>query len=75
MITHRAHAITSVRAYLPISYDTPKEGPALSRLHVEETLTGDIEASNAGVRAYDNPYRSINFCMTTPRSFANQPHA
>lgn len=46
MSTTRANATTTVQTYQPVAYDTPAEGPTLSRLHVEETFAGDIEASN-----------------------------
>jgi len=46
MNTTRANATTAVQTYQPVAYDTPAEGPVLNRLHVEETFTGDIEASN-----------------------------
>lgn len=46
MSTTRANATTTVQTYQPVVYDTPPEGPTLSRLHVEETFAGDIEASN-----------------------------
>jgi len=46
MSTTRANATTTVQTYQPVVYDAPVEGPALSRLHVEERFTGDIEASN-----------------------------
>lgn len=46
MSTTRANATTTVQTYQPVAYDTPAEGPALSRLHVEESFAGDIEATN-----------------------------
>lgn len=39
--TH-ANAVITVHKYEPAAYDTPTEGPALSRIHVEESFTGDI---------------------------------
>jgi hypothetical protein len=38
----RATAVIAVRQYEPTTYDQPDEGPALSRIHVEETFRGDI---------------------------------
>lgn len=38
----RANAVITVRTYDPVAYDEPVEGPALVRIHVEETFTGDI---------------------------------
>ena len=37
-------SIITVRKYEPIAYDEPKEGPTLTKIHVEESFTGDIEA-------------------------------
>jgi Protein of unknown function (DUF3224) len=39
--TH-AEAIITVHTYEPAPYDQPSEGPALSRIHVEESFAGDI---------------------------------
>jgi hypothetical protein len=43
----RKHATgrITVRSYEPTPYDQPAEGPALVRIHVEEDLSGDIEAA------------------------------
>jgi hypothetical protein len=41
--THATGRIT-VRAYEPVAYDEPGDGPALVRIHVAETFSGDIEA-------------------------------
>jgi hypothetical protein len=38
----RAHAVITVRKYEPAAYDEPAEGPVLTRIHVEESFTGDI---------------------------------
>ena len=38
----RAHAVITVRKYEPAAYDEPAEGPALTRIHVEESFSGDI---------------------------------
>lgn len=38
----RANAIISVQKYEPVIYEQPREGHALSRIHVEETFSGDI---------------------------------
>jgi len=39
----RANAVITVHKYEPAPYDEPSEGPALSRIHVEESFSGDIE--------------------------------
>ena len=41
MKTH-ATAVITVHKYEPAAYDEPAEGPALSRIHVEESVSGDI---------------------------------
>jgi hypothetical protein len=38
----RASAVITVHKYEPAAYDQPAEGPALTRIHVEESFTGDI---------------------------------
>ncbi len=38
-----AEAITTVHKYEPTVYDKPREGPALAKLHLEESFHGDIE--------------------------------
>jgi hypothetical protein len=38
----RANAVITVRKYEPSAYDEPAEGPALARIHVEESFSGDI---------------------------------
>ena len=38
----RANAVITVRTYQPSAYDEPAGGPALTRIHVEESFTGDI---------------------------------
>ena len=38
----RANATISVQKYEPVIYEQPTEGHALSRIHVEETFSGDI---------------------------------
>ena len=43
----RANAVITVQTYEPAAYDEPAEGPALTRIHVEESFSGDI--SGAGV--------------------------
>ena len=42
--SHRTRATgrIEVRSYAPMPYDEPTDGPALARIHVEETFTGDI---------------------------------
>jgi hypothetical protein len=39
--TH-ANAVITVHKYEPGAYDEPTEGPVLTRIHVEESFTGDI---------------------------------
>jgi hypothetical protein len=41
--TLHAKATIAVRVYEPAAYAEPTEGPVLSRIHVEETFSGDIE--------------------------------
>ncbi len=43
MKTTRATAIITVVKYEPVPYEEPALGPALSRIHVEESFSGDIE--------------------------------
>jgi hypothetical protein len=38
----RANAVITVHKYEPVPYDEPAEGPALTRIHVEEAFSGDI---------------------------------
>ena len=38
----RANAVITVHKYAPTAYDEPAEGPALTRIHVEESFSGDI---------------------------------
>jgi hypothetical protein len=40
----RAHAaaVITVHKYEPSAYDEPAEGPVLTRIHVEESFSGDI---------------------------------
>jgi hypothetical protein len=38
----RANAVITVHKYEPAAYDEPAEGPALTRIHVEESFAGDI---------------------------------
>lgn len=40
----RANAKITVSKYEPVSYEEPPAGPVLSRIHVEESFSGDIEA-------------------------------
>jgi hypothetical protein len=40
-----AHARIAVAVWQPEPYDQPADGPALVRIHVEESFTGDISAS------------------------------
>jgi uncharacterized protein DUF3224 len=46
----RANAVITVHKYEPSAYDEPAEGPALTRIHVEESFTGDI--SGEGVAEF-----------------------
>jgi Protein of unknown function (DUF3224) len=39
----RANAVITVHKYEPAAYEEPAEGPALLRIHVEESFSGDIE--------------------------------
>jgi Protein of unknown function (DUF3224) len=47
MNQERRHATgkITVRTYEPTPYDQPADGPELSRIHVEEEFTGDIEGT------------------------------
>jgi Protein of unknown function (DUF3224) len=38
----RANAVITVRKYEPAVHDEPAEGPALTKIHVEESFSGDI---------------------------------
>ena len=38
----RANAVIMVRKYEPAAYDEPAGGPVLTRIHVEESFSGDI---------------------------------
>ena len=38
----RATAVITVQKYEPSAYDERPEGPALTRIHVEESFSGDI---------------------------------
>jgi hypothetical protein len=39
---NRANAVITVHKYEPLAYDEPAEGPVLTRIHVEESFSGDI---------------------------------
>jgi hypothetical protein len=39
----RASATITVHKYEPAPYEQPADGPTLTRIHVEESFTGDIE--------------------------------
>jgi Protein of unknown function (DUF3224) len=39
----RANAVITVHKYEPSVYDEPADGPALTRIHVQESFAGDIE--------------------------------
>ena len=38
----RADAVITVHTYEPVAYEDPAEGPVLTRIHVEESFSGDI---------------------------------
>lgn len=38
-----ADAVIAVSKYEPAPYETPGEGPSLTRIHVEESFSGDIQ--------------------------------
>ena len=38
----RADAVITVHRYEPSAYDEPAEGPVLTRIHVEESFSGEI---------------------------------
>jgi hypothetical protein len=38
----RANAAITVHKYEPSAYDEPADGPALTRIHVQESFSGDI---------------------------------
>ena len=38
----RADAVITVHKYEPVAYEEPAEGPVLTRIHVEESFSGDI---------------------------------
>ena len=42
-VTTRANATITVHKYEPVAYDEPADGPVLTRIHVEEAFSGDIE--------------------------------
>lgn len=44
--TH-ASATISVHKYEPAAYEEPAEGPVLTRIHVEESFSGDISGEGA----------------------------
>jgi hypothetical protein len=39
----RVNAVITVHKYEPAVYQEPAEGPVLTRIHVEESFSGDIE--------------------------------
>jgi Protein of unknown function (DUF3224) len=41
--TTRANGVITVHKWEPTSYDAPTEGPVLSRIHVEEHFSGDLD--------------------------------
>jgi len=38
----QANAVVTVHKYQPLACDEPAEGPVLTRIHVEESFSGDI---------------------------------
>lgn len=40
-----AKATITVQKYEPVAYDSPATGPELSKIHVEESFSGDIEGA------------------------------
>src|SRR5215813_50210 len=59
----RANAVITVHKYEPSAYEEPAEGPALTRIHVEESFSGDI--SGGGVAEFLQAARADG-----PASFA-----
>jgi hypothetical protein len=57
-----AHAQITVRTYQPVIYDQPAGGPALSRIHVEETFSGDI--AGEGVVEFLQAARALGSVVT-----------
>jgi hypothetical protein len=43
----RANALITVHTYEPTAYDEPAQGPVLTRIHVEESFSGDIAGEGA----------------------------
>ncbi len=43
--TLHAETATTVHKYEPAVYDKPAEGPALARIHLEESFVGDLKGS------------------------------
>ena len=41
----RANAVITVHKYEPAAYEEPAEGPVLTRIHVEESFSGDISGT------------------------------
>jgi hypothetical protein len=60
MSGERTHArgTIDVKTYEPSTYDQPTEGPALVRIHVSESFSGDIEGE--GVAEFLQTARSEN---------------
>jgi hypothetical protein len=42
-VKQHAKAVITVHKYEPTEYDKPAEGPTLTKIHVEEAFSGDIE--------------------------------
>ena len=43
----RASAVITVHKYEPSAYHEPADGPVLTRIHVQESFSGDIEGDGA----------------------------
>ena len=46
-LSTRANAVITVHKYEPATYEEPADGPALARIHVEESFSGDISGAGA----------------------------
>lgn len=47
----RANAVITVDKYQPVAYEKPIQGPVLTRIHVEERFSGDIQGAYAAMQA------------------------
>ena len=59
----RAKATTTVHKYEPTVYDDPKEGPTLTKSHLEESFNGDINGDGVAdtLQATNNEEGSSGF--------------